>query len=71
MEQNEFLNIVGGNLKRSPKTGIVAISSALGWLVNGPIADEPAKKKGKSVNMAVSHVLKVQSEKKSEKMLSD
>ena len=39
-----YWNIVGGNLKRSPKTGIVAISSALGWLVNGPITDEPEKK---------------------------
>ena len=65
-----YWNIVGGNLKRSPKTGIVAISSALGWLVNGPIADEP-EKEGKSVNMAVLHVLKVQCEKKSEKMLSE
>ena len=39
-----YWDIVSGNLKRNPNTGVVAISSTLGWLLNGPVSMTPRMK---------------------------
>ena len=63
-----YWEIVSGNLKRNPDTGLVAISSSLGWLINGPVENATS-----SSNMVVSssHVLLVQDEKSEKEVLSD
>ena len=65
-----YWDIVSGNLKRNPSTGLVAISSSLGWLINGPVIGD-YDKSTYNVNMATSHVLIMQSEKSEEKLLSE
>ena len=57
-----YWNIVRGNLKRNLETGLIAISSTLGWLVNG----HPH-----NINMTMLHVLQVQCEKSEDKLLSE
>ena len=65
-----YWEIVSGNLKRNPDTGLVAISSALGWLMNGPIIDDPGESV-ENTNLAVSHTLRVECEKSEDALLSE
>ena len=65
-----YWDIVTGNIKRNPNTGLVAISSALGWLMNGPVTDKPDKSEER-LNVSVAHVLRVQCEKSKEQLLSE
>ena len=51
-----YWDIVTGNIKRNPNTGLVAISSAFGWLMNGPVTDRSDKSEEK-LNVAVAHVM--------------
>ena len=57
-----YWDIVTGNIKRNLNTGLVAISSAFGWLMNGPVTDRSDKSEEK-LNVAVAHVMRVQCEK--------
>ena len=65
-----YWDIVTGNIKRNPNTGLVAISSAFGWLMNGPVTDRSDKSEEK-LNLAVAHVMRVQCEKREETLLSE
>ena len=47
---------------------MAVISSALGWLVNGPVIDESRQS---SVNTVNSHIMKIESQRTEEKLLSD
>ena len=64
---DSYWKIVDGKLKRDDQSGLVAISSMFGWLINGPIKNEVPFK---SVNLVTSHVMKVQCETKDDKVLS-
>ena len=57
-----YWDIVSGNLKRNPKTGIVAISSELGWLLNGPVSREPEEDESGDDSCMSIHTLSIQSE---------
>ena len=63
-----YWKIVNGNLKKDNRTGLTAISSMLGWLINGPVNRDQTTN---SVNVNVSHVMKVQCEKNEKKLLSE
>ena len=54
-----YWNIVSGNVKRNPEIGLIAISSALGWLVNGTVEKKPVAF-AHNINVTMSHVLRVQ-----------
>ena len=64
-----YWDVVTGNLKRNPNTGFVAISSSLGWLMNGPVI-EPSEA-NKKTNIAVAHVLSIQSEQSENERLAE
>ena len=64
---DSYWNIVDEKLKRDDQSGLVAISSLFGWLVNGPIKNEVPFK---SVNLVTSHVMKVRCETKDDKVSS-
>ena len=65
---NVYWKVVNGNLKKDNHTWLTVISSMLGWLINGPVTSNQITK---SVNMNISHVMKVQCEKNEEKLLSE
>ena len=50
-----YWDIITGNIKRNPNTGLVAISSAFGWLMNGPVTNRSDKSEEK-LNVAVNTV---------------
>ena len=61
-----YWKIVDGNIKKDDNSGLIAISSLLGWLISGPINDND----GKSVNLINSHVMKIECERSADKLLS-
>ena len=65
---DQYWNIVNGEVKRCGTTGLVAINSKLGWLLNGPIVTD--RNNDSTVNMT-SHVMKVSFEKNADRLLSE
>ena len=59
---------VSGNLKNA-KTGLVAVSSWFGWLLNGPVQKDTVGETETNTNL--SHVLRAQCETSEDKMLSE
>ena len=67
-----YWSIVSGNVKRNVDTGLVAISSALGWVINGPVLiDGDESKPMLSVNSTHLHALVVQNDKSEDECLSN
>ena len=62
-----YWQIVDGNLKNC-ETGLTAISSKLGWLLNGPVID---KGTSRSINVVNGHVMLVHNEINEEKTLAN
>ena len=64
-----YWKLVSNNMKKDDESGLVAIQSSFGWLVNGPFTFN--RKQNVSVNLITNHVLKVQCEVTEEKKLSN
>ena len=63
-----YWKLVSNNIKKDDESGLVAIKSSFGWLINGPL--DFNRNKDVSVNLVKSHVLKVRCEVTEEKQLS-
>ena len=59
-----YWKVVTGNIKKDGSTGVTAICSMFGWLINGPVTDRPEK----SIHVSVPST---QCEKGGDKMLSE
>ena len=64
---DEYWKLVTGNIKKDDSSGLIAISSAMGWLISGPISVNEEN----SVNMITSHTLKIVAEKNDVVLLKD
>ena len=63
-----YCNIVGGTVKRDDHSGLIAISSKLGWLISGPVKEKINKC---HVNVASTHVMKIEWETSERIQLSE
>ena len=64
---NMYWKVVNGNMKKDNNSGLIAISSMFGWLINGPVASKP----GESSINCITHVMSIQSESNEDKILAE
>ena len=62
--------ITEGELRRLSSDGLTAVRSKLGWLLSGPF-DVSHCKEGCSMNLAITHVLRIAVESKEKYLLSE
>ena len=62
-----YWKLVNNDIKKDDNSGMIAINSSFGWLVNGPVS--PYREK--TVNLVSSHVLKIRCDISEEQSLSN
>ena len=62
-----YWKVVNGNMKKDNNSGLIAISSMFGWLINGPVTSKPEES---SIN-CITHVMSIQSESKEDKIFAE
>ena len=62
-----YWKLVNDDIKKDDDSGMIAINSSFGWLVNGPVAPN----KRQNVNFVSSHVLEIECDISEEKLLSN